>query len=89
MLSTKKKETKTTTADLKLTNIYTANGGTSNYKKIRAKVKDGKETVAYKGQYNTIPIPSSRQSKGKYVPLMGKGNNPKFDCRISGSWVVH
>ena len=89
LISSLKKETTTKTADFKLTNIYKADGSASNYVKIEAMVKDGYAKIAYRGVTNTMQIPSSRQAAGKYAPLMAMGYNPRLDCRISGSWIVH
>ncbi len=88
-IKTLKKETTTKTATLNLKAIYKANGATSNYVKIETKVQGGYAKISYVGVMNTIPIPSSRQSAGKSVPLYAMGYNPRLDCRITGSWIVH
>ena len=86
---TGQKDTTTSTADLRVTNIYKADGSKSLYSKVKAKVYQGSSVTVSKGVYTSLAIPSSRRAKGKYVPLYAMGNNPKLDCKISGSWVVH
>lgn len=84
-----KKETKTSTADLKITNIYKADGSNSLYSKVKAAVNGGTSATAVKGQYVTLKIPSNLQAAGKSVPLIAMGNNPALDCKISGYWVIY
>lgn len=36
----------------------------------------------------SVAIPDAYQAAGKSVSLYCKGNNPKFDCYITGTWSV-
>ena len=89
-VTTCKKETTSSTADLKITALYKADGSTSDYWRIYAKASSsGKKTYVEKGSYYTIDIPDSYQNAGKYVPLYLLGHSPSLDCKASGQWVVH
>lgn len=85
-----KKETTTSSADLKITALYKADGSASDYWRIYAKAtSSGTKTYVEKGSYYTIPIPSSFQAAGSNVSLYLMGHSPSLDCKASGNWVVH
>ena len=85
-----KKETKTSTADLKITALYKDDGSASNYWRIYAKAtSSGTKTYVEKGSYYALAIPSSYQAAGCYVSLYLMGHTPSLDCKASGSWVIH
>lgn len=83
-----KKATRTSTADLKITALYEADGSTSDYWRIYAKATSvGTKTYVEKGSYYAISIPSSYQAG--YVSLYLMGPLPSLDCRGRGNWVIH
>ena len=85
-----KKETTTTCADVKITDIYKADGSSSNYKKVYAKATyTGESVLVTKGSYYELTIPASYRSAGNTVYLYAMGHNPSLDCKISGYWLVH
>lgn len=86
-----KKDGSTTYGELKLTNIYKADGtSSSTYSTVKAKAsEDGTSTKATKGTWTNIPLPAYYQSAGKGVSLYCMGNTPWLDCKISGYWNVH
>lgn len=78
------------TADVKITEIYKADGSASNYKKVYAKVnRDGAEKSIEKGTEDILDIPANAQGKGTVIFLYCKGNNPSLDCQVSGWFDGH
>ena len=85
-----RKQTTTSTADLKITALYKADGSTSDYWRIYAKASSiGSKTYVEKGTYYPINIPDDYRAAGSYVTLYLMGHSPSLDCRASGEWVVH
>ena len=77
-------------AAVKITQIYKADGSSSNYKKVYCKsMLIGEERLVEKGTWSDIPIHSSVKGAGKNNELYSKGNDPSLDCKISGYWNVH
>lgn len=84
------KSTFSTTGDLRITNLYTADGSNSNYRYVYAKATDnGSSVLAQKGYTTEVPIPAGYQSVGSYVRLYLMGHDPRLDCKASGTWSVH
>ena len=77
-------------AALKITQIYKADGSTSNYKRVHCKSMLVDEVVLVeKGTWMDIPIHSSVKGAGKNNDLYAMGHDPSLDCKISGYWNVH
>lgn len=75
---------------LKITDIYKANGSSSDYQCVYCRTADlNSEKLVYKGSWYELQLPSYLRVKGKTVYLYVKGHNPKLDCRVSGYWNVH
>lgn len=84
-----KKDSAGKTASLSVNQIYNSNREPSLYQKVYAKAtSSGTSVSASKGSVTSVAIPDAYQAAGKYVPLYCKGNNPKFDCYITGTWSV-
>lgn len=84
------KAKKGSTAALKITKIYDADGNNSSYTHVKAKAsKDGTSTKVKKGKWVDLTIPSKYRAKGSSVSLYCMGNDPSLDCKISGCWNVH
>ncbi len=89
-VTTEKKDTTSTTAAVKIENIYKADGSASNYSTVDVKAtSSGTGVSVNKGSTVDISIPSGSQSSGSYVAMYSKGNIPWLDCKISGYWNVH
>lgn len=74
---------------LSVNQIYNSNREPSLYQKVHAKAtSSGTSVSASKGSVTSVAIPDAYQAAGKSVPLYCKGNNPKFDCYITGTWSV-
>lgn len=84
------KATKSSTADVKITEMYKSDGSSSSYQYLYVRASsDGSQKRVKKGQYYEVNLPSSLQERGAWVSLYAKGNNPSLDCKVSGYWVVH
>lgn len=85
-----KKDTVTSYATVMISNIYDAEGEPSNYKKVYVRAMyNGEEISVTKGTSKDIPIASSFQSVGNYINMYAKGNDPRLDCQITGTWNAH
>lgn len=77
------------TASLSVNQIYDSNREASLYQKVYAKAtSSGTSVSASKGSVTSVAIPDAYQAAGKSVSLYCKGNNPKFDCYITGTWSI-
>ena len=84
------KQTTTSSADLKITALYQADGSTSNYWRIYAKATAiGSKTYVEKGSFYSIAIPDNYRAAGTSVTLFLMGHTPSLDCKASGEWVVY
>ena len=84
------KESTSSTASVKITDIYTASGGASTYVQVIARAcSDGSVRLVTRGIWADLPIPSAYQGKGSSVPLYCTGRTPFLDCQVSGYWNVH
>lgn len=89
-VTTAKKETTTTTASIKVTAIYKADGSDSDYWRLYAKASSGgTSTMITSGSWCDVQLPKTYQGAGKFVPLFLMGHDPSKDCQVSGYWVVH
>ena len=80
----------TPTAYFYLGNIYKANGTDSTYQKIKVRVmSEGKIYTVERGKSYNLDIPEAYQEAGWDVAVLGMGNDPALDCRVSGRWDVH
>lgn len=89
-ITSAKKETTTTTATVRITNIYKADGSSSWYSTVWVKpTSTGTGVSVTKGAYCDVTIPSQFRTAGSWVNLYAQGNIPWLDCQISGYWIVH
>lgn len=91
VIANARKDMQTNYGEVKITEIYTADGDISSYEAIYVKAcsADASRATATKGTWVLVPIQSAYQSPGVNVPLYGKGRNPALDCKVSGYWNVH
>ena len=84
------KDTYSETADIKISNIYKADGSSSNYNIVWIKVSGVDEGVPItKGYWYTMDLPPLYKDAGDSIILYAKGNNARLDCMISGILDVH
>ena len=78
-------------ADVKVTNIYKADGSASDYKYVWVKATPDGDPVKVKlgDSWTQISIPSANRFAGMNVSMHAKGNDPSLDCKITGSWLVY
>lgn len=77
-------------ATLTLSNIYKADGSTSNYQYILAKATNQGSTISVrKGTTRDLSIPEGYRAVGSLIVLYARGNNPSLDCRISGTFNAY
>ena len=77
-------------AAVKITEIYKADGSSSNYKQVYCKsMLIGEYKLVDKGSWEDLKIPDSVKGAGKNNDLYVMGHDPSLDCKISGYWNVH
>ena len=91
LVTTAKKDTTGSNAEIKITAFYKADGSSSwTYTKAWVKAtSSGEGRIGILNVWVPVPIPSAYRSAGKYVDLYAHGFNPSLDCCISGYWNVH
>ena len=84
------KELETSTAAVYISQIYKADGSSSDYWRLYAKATSGgTSTKITKGKSCDIEIPGMYQKAGSYVALYLKGHDSNLNCIVDGSWTVH
>lgn len=89
-ISTSTKQNSGSYGTVQITNIYKADGSSSDYQCVYCKAtKNGEVKLVYKGNWVDLKLPGDYQMPGRGVTLFAMGHNPKLDCRISGYWSAH
>lgn len=81
------------TPQVKLENIYKANGDDSNYKIVLFKVNSGNKQATSKssmpvekGTLENLILTSAYKKEGVSLTLHAMGNDPALDCQITGNF---
>lgn len=86
------RSSKATDLEVKITNIYKADGSDSNYKKVKVYCSGG----GYDFSTKTAPlnitvsydVPVNYGASGTTYKLYAMGNDPSLDCQITGSFMA-
>lgn len=92
LVTSAQKSTAGSKAAVLITNMYKADGSSSDYKKLKVQLgsnaSQASEVTVTKGTTYDITLKSA-QEKGKWLHMFAKGNNPSLDCKVSGYFNAH
>lgn len=84
------KDSNTNYGEVKILNIYKADGSSSGYQQVYARATTiGIVRLVTKGSWYNLTLPSSYRTAGSKVGLYCMGHDPSLDCKITGYWNVH
>lgn len=94
-VSVKQKNYSNRCAYLTINNIWKGNGDSSNYQKVQTRIRAASGTsivtldskVATKRVQSMYTWGAGLTSKGSYITLQAKGNDPSLDCQIDGNFA--